>query len=88
MSTTQNTQILEDSFADFQGFLSEKKWSDAEALIDSLGEQGFEDAARTLHQHLNAAKVGHLLENDPLELTEEQLAKEDLLERRANEDNS
>lgn len=42
---------------DFEGFLLRKDWKNAEALIDNLGDTGFESDALALHQQLNRAKA-------------------------------
>lgn len=58
MSHVENTKILEDAQSDFDTFLSQEKNDDCRAIIDSLGEQGFEHEAMLLHQTLNRHFAG------------------------------
>lgn len=58
MSNIQNEEILQDLREDFDFFLSQEKWSDCEAIIQSVGDMGQEHEALVLHQTLNRAKAG------------------------------
>ncbi len=54
MSYTPNQiEIIEAAQADFDTALSLEKYDDCRAIIDSLGEQGFENESIFLHRALN-----------------------------------
>lgn len=52
--------------ADFDLALSEKKWSECEAMIEQMGDLGYENEARILHQTLNRAKAHDANEKEDL----------------------
>ncbi len=56
MSYTKNQlEIVENAHADFDEALAQGKWADARAMIDSMGEQGFEMEALYMHKSYNRA---------------------------------
>lgn len=54
--TKEQISFLEDVRADFETFISQRKWDDARAVIDNLGDLGYATEALFLHQSLNRAK--------------------------------
>lgn len=69
MSYTRNQlEIVENAQADFDEMLSQGKFEDAQALIDNLVEQGFENEAIFLHRALNRVEGGYTYE--PIEDSE------------------
>lgn len=57
MSNINNSEILEDLESDFDFFLKQEKWNDCEAIIQNVGDMGFESSAIHLHHLLNMAKI-------------------------------
>ena len=55
MSNTQNTIWIESAWTDFLAFLGAKDYTNAKALIDSVGENGFENDALKMHKMINSA---------------------------------
>jgi len=45
---SEQTRFLEDAFADFDSFLSQRKWDDAHAVIDNVRDLGYESVADVL----------------------------------------
>lgn len=62
MSNTQNALWLEGKQEDFDVLLAKENWAGARAIIDELGENGFENEALFLHKALNRAKLEWLEE--------------------------
>ena len=58
MSNTKNTQYIESCWADFLEFLDKKDFRNARALLESVGENGFENDALSMHKKLNSAQDG------------------------------
>ena len=54
--TNEQLAYIEDARADFDYMINREDFSSAQALIDSLGEQGYETEALFLFQALNRAK--------------------------------
>lgn len=53
--TNEELRAIEDMQADFDTAISEREWKDAQAIIDNLGDTGFENEALSLHHRLNRA---------------------------------
>lgn len=53
--TREQLETIENLHADFDEFLSQRKFTDARAVIDNLGDMGFEHEAFLLHQAYNRA---------------------------------
>lgn len=54
---TQDALSLEDVRADFESFVSQRNWKDANALLDNLWDLGFKREAIILQTALTAAKM-------------------------------
>ena len=52
-----NEAWLESARGDFETFLADKNWKSARAVIDSVGENGFENDALKMHQKFNREYV-------------------------------
>lgn len=48
-----NEAWLESAQGDFETFLQKKEWKNARAVIDSVGENGFENEALAMHYNFN-----------------------------------
>jgi aspartyl/asparaginyl beta-hydroxylase (cupin superfamily) len=57
MSHTMNEKYVESAVADFATFLERKDFDNAAAIIDNLGNIGYENLALKLHHQLNAAEL-------------------------------
>lgn len=57
MSHQNNTRISEEVRADFEQFIRERKWSDAEALLDNLWDTGFKRESIILQKFLISEKM-------------------------------
>jgi hypothetical protein len=53
--TSEELRAIEDMRADFEGFISQEKFDDAHAVIDNMGDLGFETEALFLRQAFNRA---------------------------------
>lgn len=53
--TNQELETIENMRADFDDAISQDKFSDARAIVDNLGDLGYEYEALALHQVLNRA---------------------------------
>ncbi len=49
-------------WGDLESFVVARKWSDAGAIVDAVGEQGYELDALRMHQFLNAAQGDFVFE--------------------------
>lgn len=52
---TANKNWLESAWEDFHSFLVEKDWDNARAVMDSVGENGFENDALKMHKLVNSS---------------------------------
>lgn len=59
---TLNEVWEQEVLEDFDGFLAAEKWSDCEAIIEMLGDRGFENTAVRMNHLLNQAKAAGYLE--------------------------
>lgn len=57
MSNIQSTLWLEGKQEDFDVLLAKENWAGARAIIDELGENGFENEALFLHKAWNRAQL-------------------------------
>lgn len=64
--------------ADFDLFLSEKKWKEALDLMDNLGDLGYENEARIMHQTYNRVRAEYFAEI-------EEKRKNEVMERMHND---
>lgn len=61
-----NEEVLEGKWEDFDQFLADENWSDAVAVMDSVGENGWENDAVRMNHLLNQAKSeGYVEELSP-----------------------
>ncbi len=58
MSHSNNTRVLEDAQMDLEGFISQRKWSDANAVLDNLWELGLHAETISLWRKVLAHKMG------------------------------
>ena len=77
METYNTKEYLEDLGNDFAGFIGEKNWKDAHAIIANLDEKGFTNEASALRKDLNKAQFEHL-ENGDLKLNSAKKALEEV----------
>lgn len=75
--TPEQIRFLEDSQADFETFLSQRKFSDCLAIIDNLGELGYETEALFLHQAYNRV-WGAMTEQEQREWARKDNLREDM----------
>lgn len=69
---TFNKDWLESAWEDFHSFLGEKDFKNARALMDSVGENGFENDALKMHKMINSA-----IDETPEPMDERDLADRD-----------
>ncbi len=65
---TQNEVVLEGNWEDFDIFLSKHDYKNARALMDSVGENGWENDAIRMHHLINEAEQE--LHYEPIEDSE------------------
>jgi hypothetical protein len=66
----QEMNTIEDFQADFDEMVSRRNYTDARALIDNMGDLGYETEATILHRALNLAEGHDLNEQEDLEIGE------------------
>lgn len=71
--TNKELDVIVNAQADFDLFLSEKKWTDAEFVMDNLGELGYEHEALLMHHAYN--RVRHIPEKGWASMTENERNK-------------
>lgn len=55
-------ETIESLHSDFDTFLSQRKWSEARAVIDNTGDLGYEMEALNMHKSLNRAESQERIE--------------------------
>ncbi len=51
--TNEELATLENAYADFSDCIERKDWKGAHAIVDNLGDLGYENEAMTLHRLVN-----------------------------------